>query len=56
VPEFADIGIAFEANTILRKTFERVNQERVQTGKVSSKELTYFQAFSLLHLKTGTDG
>lgn len=56
VPEFADIGIAFESNTILRKTFERVNRERIQTGKVSTKEMTYFQAFSMLHLKTGTDG
>jgi hypothetical protein len=54
IPEFGNAAILLE-NTILKRTIERVAKERMTKGRMSDKELTPFQAFSLLHLRTGTD-
>jgi hypothetical protein len=54
IPEFGNAALLME-NAILKRTIERVSKERVTKGRMSDKELTPFQAFSLLHLRTGTD-
>lgn len=54
IPEFGNAAILME-NAILKRTIERVAKERTAKGRMSDKEMTHFQAFSLLHLRTGTD-
>lgn len=55
VPEFANVSLLFETNSILRKTVERVSQERMKVGRMTDRALAHFQAFAALHLRTGTD-
>lgn len=52
IPEFADIGLLFEKNTIARKTLERVSAERVRFGKKADAALSDFQKFSALFLRS----
>lgn len=50
IPEFGNVALLFDQNTIARKTLERVAKERIQVGKRVKEGLTQFQVFSRLFL------
>lgn len=55
IPEFGNAALLME-NQILKRTIQHVAKERIKVGKMTSKDLTPFEAFRLLHIgRSGTD-